>query len=148
VDARQFTESPFTDSAAGEYDCHVWVADREGRIYDIVTPLVKQQQAARSHGKALGTGIDDDGATIINGKSAQELADAGLHYFGTSESVSATMVDLMGRDRDYGDGPHRPGGRCRGRGLGLSSALAAAHRWRSSRAPFSEKKLRGIADGI
>lgn len=92
----QFIASPFTHAPAGAFDCHVWVEDQEGRIYDIITPYLRE--VASFHGKKFR--VKD---AMIQGETREALAAMGLHYIIAPGIASDALIAVMGRNHDYGD---------------------------------------------
>lgn len=95
--AWQFLSSQFTILPSGRFDCHVWVEDDCGRVYDIVTPHMLNVASL------WGKRVDAAEGAVITGISKGKLAARGLHYLKPTGDASAILLRVMDKGHDYGD---------------------------------------------
>lgn len=82
----QFRSSPFTKE--GQWDAHAWLEDRDGNVWDIISPYLKT--VAKLRNKQL-----DAGLSIFSGKSKSDCARLGFHYIATDRVTSEILAQLM-----------------------------------------------------
>lgn len=88
-----FESSPFTNTKDGVWDAHVWLEDRHGNVWDIVTPYMKT--VAKLRNKQLDPGIASCTPTVYAGRNKSDCAEQGIHYIATDEVTSDTLATLM-----------------------------------------------------